>query len=181
LVVVFKPCNVPWSISATSSGLTLLHAETSVAPECSVVFGAGRLTEDDRTDMRRVEITFSAAWYARAAPHSDNADLEEIGYSVEGQDGGPDARAGWLAWSAARWRTDGFCTFSGFYVTDASDWLTSAKRWCSSTTRHYVLWGRDGHVEVLAERYAWREWLWTEGERDHVPATRAVSAQGEGS
>ena len=62
---ILKPCRVPWSISPTVSCLTLRHEEADSAPECSVVFGAGRLRDDDLTDSRRVELVFEECYYSR--------------------------------------------------------------------------------------------------------------------
>ena len=46
--------------------------------------------------------------------------------------------------------------------------------------RHYVVDGRDGYVELIARQFRWREWLWTEGEREQAPARGSVVGEGEG-
>ena len=32
--------------------------------------------------------------------------------------------------------------------------------------KHYVVVGRDNYIEIIAERYEWREWLWPTGSRE---------------
>src|SRR5688572_6901949 len=111
---ILKPCRVPWSISPSMSGVTLSHCETDVRPECSIVFSAGRLREDDRTDSRRVELVFEHCYHARVGPHSDTEGIEAIGYEVAGRF---DFDAtDYLSRRARLWRESGFCPDSGFYV-----------------------------------------------------------------
>ncbi len=83
---ILTPCRVPWSISPSTSGVTLMHTETDVEPECTVVFGGGRLCEDDRTDNRRIEVIFDACYYTRTGYHSDMDGVETLGYRVVPED-----------------------------------------------------------------------------------------------
>lgn len=64
------------------SGVTLSHSESDTEPECEVVFGAGRLTPEGRTDIRRIAIRFSLCYFARTGFHSDDEGMEAIGYQV---------------------------------------------------------------------------------------------------
>jgi hypothetical protein len=123
MTVVLKPCLVPWAVSPSMSGVTLIHAETDVAPECSVVFGGGRLNEDGRRDLRRIELSFSQAHFTRTGAHHDNVDVESIGYRIEGEYEG--RLQDYLDWLARHWRETGFAPRPGFYVATESDWLDS--------------------------------------------------------
>jgi hypothetical protein len=169
---------VPWSISPTESGLTLGHCETHVEPECSVVFGAGRLRDDDRTDLRRVELVFEGCYHARVGPHSDTENIEAIGYEiVQPFEFDP---ANYL-WRRSRvWRESGFCPDSGFYVALESAWLAGLPDHFRLGSRHYVVDGRDGYVELIARRFRWREWLWLDGHRESAPSNGPVVGEGEG-
>jgi len=146
------------------SGVTLSHRETDVRPECTVVFGAGRLGDDGLTDSRRIEIDFESCYFARTGPHPDWEDIEAIGYAVE-----PTFDAGqenYLDWRVRRWLETGSCPDSGFYVARESSWLRELPAPFRIDVRHYVVDGRDGYVELIARRFAWREWLWTDSTRD---------------
>jgi hypothetical protein len=178
MTTILKPCRVPWSVSSTMSGLTLAHAETDAAPECEIVFGGGRLGADGLVDSRRIALTFERAWYARAAPLPDDADIDAAGFIVEGGYDGP--MTAYLDWLKRRWRETGICPHPDFYVATSSDWLAGTPYCTDEKTRHYVLHGRDGFIEILAERFAWREWLWTDGEREEAPRTGSVAATGAG-
>ena len=116
--VILKACRVPWDISP-SGALTLTHTETDVSPECSVVFGGGRLGEDGRIDIR-IEISFEHAWFARCGPKRDNDDITSIGYEVTGAYDGPSLS--YLDWRRTRWRQTGLCPDPGFFVATRSDW-----------------------------------------------------------
>jgi hypothetical protein len=150
------------------SGVTLVHSESDVEPACSVVLAGGRLCDDDLVDLRRIELTFKFAYYARLGWHDDNEDIRAVGYSVEGgEETFEGAPADYVRWSARRWREQGHCPESGFYVATRSDWLGSVQRHFSHIPlRHYVIDGRDGYVEVLASGFSWREWIWNDGSRD---------------
>jgi hypothetical protein len=175
---ILKPCRVPWSISPTMSGVTLTHCETDVAPECSVVFGAGRLQDNDRTDSRRVELVFEACYYARIGPHSDTEGIEAIGYEVV--DPFEFDASDYLSLRSRLWRASGLCPDSGFYVALHSEWLAGLPDYFRESFRHYVVDGRDGYVELIARRFKWREWLWDEGERESAPSNGPVVGEGEG-
>ena len=47
-----------------------------------------------------------------------------------------------------------------------SEWLSSLSGGYQEKCHHYVVVGRDGYVELIAERFRWREWMWTTGHRD---------------
>ena len=160
------------------SGVTLTHSESDVEPECIVAFGAGRLGKDDRTDSRRVEIVFKLCYYARVGPHSDTEGVDALGYLIE-----PPitcAANEYPIWRVQQWRETGNCPDPGFYVAKQSAWLESLPDFFRRDLRHYVVDGRDGYVELIARNFNWREWLWTEGERDLVPAGSPVVGEGEG-
>ena len=175
---ILTPCRVPWSISPTTSGVTLTHSETSVEPECTVVLGAGRLRDDDRTDDRRIEITFRLCYYVRTCPHSDMEDIEDTGYRILQDDGlsGGD----YIAKRHAIWRASGYCPESGFYVATQSQWLESVPEFFQDGFHHYVVYGRDGHVELIARSFRWREWLWPDGHREGAPSKGPIIAEDEG-
>src|SRR3954453_15224816 len=111
---LLTPCRVPWAISPTTSGLTLTHTETDVAPECTVVLGGGRLQADGRTDDRRIELAFDRCYFARIGPHCDTEGIEAIGYEMVGKYEG--SMDDYLTWRASHWRATGLCPNSGFYV-----------------------------------------------------------------
>lgn len=174
---ILVPCRVPWAISPSMSGLTLTHCETDVEPECKVVCGGGRLTDDDRTDDRRIEIAFSMCHYARLGPHDDSVGVEAIGYRVEGEYEG-DVRQ-YLAWRRRQWRATGICPDPGFYVARQSAWLTALPDF-KNDFRHYLVDGRDGYVELISRGFGWREWMWCDGHRDDAPMKGPVVGSGEG-
>jgi hypothetical protein len=161
------------------SGLTLQHRETDVAPECSVVLGAGRLGDDGRTDSRRIELVFEGCYHVRVGPHSDTEGVEAIGYEVVApfKFDPPD----YLSGRARLWRQSGLCPDPGFYVAVQSEWLAGLSDVFRLGSRHYVVDGRDGYVELIARRFRWREWLWVEGDREAAPSEGPVVGEGEGS
>jgi hypothetical protein len=162
------------------SGVTLTHTETDVEPECTVVFGGGRLRDDDLLDDCRIELTFQSAYYARAGWHDDDVGIEAIGYTITGVEPFHGAPHEYVAWAADRWRKLGCCPDPGVYVATRSDWLSEIQpRWRRIPLRHYVIDGRDGYAEVLAERFTWREWSWRGGSRDDI-ANMAPIATGDG-
>jgi hypothetical protein len=174
---ILKVCRVPWSISPSMSGLTLRHRETDVAPECSVVFGAGRLRDDDRTDSRRVELVFEGCYHARVGPHSDTEGIEAIGYEMVEPF---KFDADYLLRRSRLWRESGSCPDPGFYVAVRSAWLARLPDDFRLGSRHYVVDGRDGYVELIARRFRWREWLWDEDDREVAPSSGPVVGEGEG-
>ena len=175
---ILKPCRVPWWISPTSGCVTITHTETDVAPGCIVVFGGGRLQDDDKTDNRRIEITFDDCYFARTGPHSDTEDIESIGYELTPKN---DAltRDG-LGKYIARWRSTGICPDSRFYVATQSAWLENIPELYRNDCRHYVVYGRDGHVELIARGFRWREWKWLSGHLDDAPKNGAIVGEGAG-
>jgi hypothetical protein len=152
---ILTPCLVPWAISPSGSGVTLTHSESDVEPECTVVFVAGRLGQDDRTDIRHVEIVFNQCYHARVGPHSDSEGVEALGYVIDPPR--PSAED-YLNWRVRHWRETGSCPDSGFYVAKRSAWLESLPNFFRPDFRHYVVDGRDGYVELIAREFKWREW-----------------------
>ena len=155
MTTTLKSCRVPWDVSA-SPGVTLVHQEGEVAPECKVAFCGSRLGAGDLLDMVQVQITFHAAWHARVAPKFDQSDIESEGFEV------PDAYIGgtagdYLEWRQTAWREQGVCPDASFYVATRSDWLETMPKETTSRSRHYVVCGRDGYAEILAEGFSWRE------------------------
>ena len=175
---ILKPCRVPWAISPSTSGVTLTHHETDVEPECIVVLGGGRLQEDDRTDDRRIEIAFRDCYYARTAPHPDTAGIEVLGYRVIQEH--PVPAADYTAWRHDRWRATSVCPNPGFYVATQSSWLATLPREYREGFNHYVVFGRDGHVELIARGFRWREWKWVGCHREDAPSAGGVVGEGEG-
>jgi len=175
---ILTPCHVPWAISPSTSGVTLMHGESDVEPECVVAFGAGRLRADGRTDSRRVVVAFERCYYARVGPHSDTESVETIGYAIDRPIECEPAR--YLDWRARRWRETGRCPDPGFYVAKQSAWLEGLPGHFRPDFKQYVVDGRDGYVELIARRFRWREWLWDDGHRELAPAHGPVVGEGEG-
>lgn len=175
---ILAPCCVPWQISPSMSGVTLTRGESDVESECSVVFGGGRLREDGLTDHRRIEITFKLCWYARTGPKPDTEGIEALGYEVAGSFEGK--MRDHPAWYEDKWRLGGCCPDSGFYVAQTSAWLPTLPKFCQKGYRHYVISGRDGYVELVARSFAWREWLWGQGQREDAGSIGSIVGHGEG-
>lgn len=174
---ILIPCRVPWAISPSMSGLTLRHHESGSEPECTVVLGAGRLQDDGRTDVRRVEIAFELCYYARGGCHSDAEGVEAVGCTATSPIecdpvDYPERRA-------QLWRDAGYCPDPGFYVAQQSVWLAGIPNLLQRGFRHYVVDGRDGYIELIARRYRWREWLWREGERESASMKGPIVGEGE--
>lgn len=159
------------------SGVTLIHSESDTEPECEVVFGAGRLTHEDKTDMRRVAIRFPLCYFVRTGFHNDDEGVESIGYRISYPEPRPDG-ADYLTWRHNRWRDDGFCPDSGFFVAESSAWLESLPEPFRKDSHHYVIDGRDGYVELIAPGFEWKEWIWKDGMREDVPAKGPITDQG---
>jgi hypothetical protein len=176
---LLTPCRVPWSISPSTSGLTLTHTEPDVSPECTVVLGGGRLQEDGRTDDRRIEITFDCCYFTRTGPHSDLEGIESLGYEVIS--GNETSGADYLDRRKAIWKATGFCPDSGFYVATQSPWIESLPQGYREGTRHYIVYGRDGHVELIAAGFRWREWKWRGGRREDAPSQGPIIGEGAGA
>jgi hypothetical protein len=144
-----------------------------------VVFDAGRLGNDGRTDWRRVELTFSHCYFARTGPHSDSESIEAIGYKIAGGYDGP-MNERYLDWRTEQWRKTEVCPYSGFYVARKSTWLSSLPDCFRKDSWHYVIDGRDGYVELIANGYKWREMLWASAHGDGKFEAGPVIAEGEG-
>lgn len=158
------------------SGVTLLHSESDTKPDCTVVFGAGRL---EPKHMCRVEIVFELCYYARTGPHSDSEGVDALGYSVDSPITYNPAT--YLATRERLWRETGSCPDSGFYVAKQSTWLESLPDFFQRGSQHYVVDGRDGYVELIAHSFRWREWIWKDSHREDVPSKTPVFAEGEGN
>jgi len=76
------------------------------------------------------------------------------------------------------WETKGICLNSGFYYAIESDWLDSLK--LRDGFRHYVVDDRDGYVELIAQSFTWKEWIWMAGHRDDVVKTSEAINTGKG-
>ncbi len=158
-----RNCRVPWSISPSGSGVTLIHEETDVSPKCRVVLAAGRLAPDGRTDWRRIELQFDLAYFARTTPHDDSQSPSDYGFHVADRyQGDMDL---YLQWRKELWTDTGICPDSGFYVASQSDWLESVPDFYRQRCKHYLFDGRDGHVELLASQYRWTEWIVAENNK----------------
>lgn len=139
-----------------SGGLELRHVETDVGPECSVMFPAGRINADDKLDQRFVEVVFRGGAFARVHWHDDTSGVECLGY------GSPEPVVD--AWPMLdTWTIGDDCPDPQFYRVLNSDWIAGLPPHFAHH-RHYILDGRDGCIEIAAERYAWREWKWSAGE-----------------
>src|SRR5262245_65720984 len=113
MTVRMKPCKVPWSVSPSMSGLTLTHVETDVAPECSFVFGGGRMGPNGLTDMRRIALQFVRASHVRAAPKHDDEDIEASGFAIVGGYDAPWKR--YPHCEKVNWPDTGICPSSGVH------------------------------------------------------------------
>ena len=174
---ILTPCRVPWMVAPSMGSVTLQHTETDTEPECTVVFGAGRMTGTGKMDLRRVEIEFDMCDRARTVPLPGGG-IKTV-YPVEPSYEGDMSK--YLKWLEREWNATGLCPKSGFYVAKDSEWLASLPDWVRENGgSHYVLAGRDGYVELIAKRFRWREWMWPEGRREDAPAAGPVVGSGEG-
>ena len=174
---ILKPIPVPWSVSPSMSGVTLIHSETYVAPECTVILGANRMSTEGHLESCRVDIAFSLSYFAKVGPHNDSESIESIGYTVKDQyEGGA---ASYIEWRNRAWRASGKCLDSGFYVAEHSEWIMTLPPFFHRDFRHYVIDGRDGYVELIARRFSWKAWLWSSGNRDEAPMKGPVLDSGE--
>ncbi len=171
--LVLAPCQVPWMISPSMSGLTLLHSEDD-EPHCSVVVGGGRITESDRIDTRRIEVTFHECESSTFNMLRDGEDLESKGYAL--QSAARDVeRSRYLQWFPAKWRSSGMCPESGLWVATGSP-DPALHQYGGRNV--YVIAGRNGYAHLVASGFSWREWIWDSGSREDIPASRPVVARG---
>jgi len=173
---ILKSCRVPWNISPTTDGLTLYHRRED-DPVCTVVFGGNRLV-DGKYAHCRVEIRFELCYHARLGKHDDSESVECLGYRLE-LDLDVDARA----WSETRqrvWEATGDCPDTEFYVARQSAWLVSLPDFFRQRCRHYVIDGRDGYIELIAESFSWQAWDWKGCTREDAPLRGPVVARGQG-
>ena len=139
------------------SAVTLTQVETDTEPECSIVLGGGRMSDEGLLDSRRIEIDFKMCHHARSLPLGGGG-VDAI-YPVEPSYEGD--TNGYLDWLRREWKATGLCPRPGFYVATESEWLSSLPDTRQEGCHHYVVVGRDGYVELIAARFRWREWLWT--------------------
>jgi hypothetical protein len=165
-------------VAPSMGSVTLQHTETDTEPECTVVFGGGRMTKTGKMDLRRVEIEFDMCDYSRTMPLPGGGGLKTV-YQVEASYEGDMSK--YLKWLEREWNATGLCPHPGFYVAKDSEWLAGLPdRVRDSGGNHYVVAGRDGYVELIAKQFQWREWMWTEGRREDVPDAAPVVGSGEG-
>jgi hypothetical protein len=154
--------------------------EKDVRPECTVVFGGGRLQDTGLIDDRRIELTFSGCWFARVAPKDDNEGIDAVGFEVVSPFSAIQDTWERLRQEQQEWQRSGYCPDSGFYVAVTSAWLSDLPEY-QSRFKHYVVSGRDGYVELIAQNYAWREWLWVDSDREEAPNKSEVIGEGSSS
>lgn len=103
--------------------------------------------------------------------HDDIASVECLGYEK------PEPIVD--AWPMLdTWTVGDDCPDPYFYRVLNSDWTTRLPSHFVHH-RHYVLDGRDGCVEIAAECYTWREWIWPIGESLDVSLAVEPFATGE--
>ncbi|HEV2296585.1 MAG TPA: hypothetical protein VGR35_22265 [Tepidisphaeraceae bacterium] len=125
-----------------------------------------------------MEIVFDACYHARLGPHDDSEGVEVLRYTVD-----PPAPGGgdYLDWLARRWREVGICPRSGFWVAKRSAWMDVLPDFFRRDFRHFIVDGRDGYVELIARRFAWRARAAAEVEHESDPTRWPVVDQGEGA
>jgi len=171
--LVLVPCQVPWMISPSTSGLTLLHSEDD-EPHCSVVVGGGRITETGRIDSRRIEVTFHECESSKFMLLGDREDLDSKGYVLRSAARDVETSR-YLQWFAAEWRSSGTCPESGLWVAVS----TPEQALLQSRGRNvYVMAGRNGYAHLVSSGFSWREWIWDTGSREDVLASCPVAARG---
>ena len=173
---LLTPCRVPWMVAPSTGAVTLKHTETDTEPECTIVLGGGRMSEKGQLDSRRVEIDFEMCHHARTRPL--NGGVKTI-YPVEPSYDGH--YTGYLDWLRREWNATGLCPNPGFFVATESEWLSTLPDADQEGRQHYVVVGRDGYVELIAERFRWREWMWSDGRRDDVARLGPVVETGSGA
>ena len=135
-----------------SGGLELRHMETDIAPECSIGFPAGRIDSDGKLDQRFVEVVFVGGAFVRVHWHDDTSGVKCLGHDL------PEPIVD--AWPMLDKWTDGDgCPDPQFYRVLNSDWIPALPSHFVHH-QHYIIDGRDGCIEVAAERYTWFEWAW---------------------
>jgi hypothetical protein len=174
---ILKCCRVPWDISPTTDGLTLYHMRDDI-PTCTVVLGGNRLVEGKYVSCR-VEIKFEHCSYARVGRHADDSGIEELlGYRVERD---PEFEVeSWFEAVRRVWESTGNCPITNFCVARQSAWLFSLDDFFRERSRHYVIDGRDGYIELIAESFSWQAWNWKDGPREEAPLRGPVVASGQG-
>jgi hypothetical protein len=148
----FKPCLLPWAIWPW--GLSLSHSDTDVGPKCTVEFGAQVARPTPPFDQYWVRVVFAMADVVIARPKSDIADLADVtDYDFE-----VDADRGESAHHADinRWLESGECPHPGFYWASKSTLLESEVE--AQGSIHFLLEGRDGYLEILADGFSWSAW-----------------------
>jgi hypothetical protein len=155
------------------SGLTLIHSEDD-EPRCSVVVGGGRMTDTGRIDSRRIELTFHECESSKFLLLGDREELDSKGYVLRSAARNVEMSR-YLKWFPAEWQSSGTCPESGLWVAVSSPELNLLQPRGRSV---YVIAGRNGYVQLVATGFSWREWIWEAGDREDIPASHPVAAQG---
>lgn len=152
--IVLKHCRVPWTVSP-SGGVCLQYEETDTSPKCIVTFPASRITPDGLLDSRFVRIDFVGGAFTRTHWHDDRSGPESIGFPAIKQEN--------ECWPFRdTWEFGAICPHPSFYQVENSKWILELPSIFHSH-HHFLVDGRDGCVEIVAERYSWQEWLWLPG------------------
>ncbi len=167
---LYECCEVPWTLSP-SGGLELRHIETDVAPDCSVRFLAGRINADGKLDQTFVVVKFTGGAFVRVHWHDDRSGVECLGY------GSPNVPIGQRSMFDT-WTIGDVCPDPKFYRLLHSPWIAELPS-LFARHRHYILDGRDGCIEIAAERYNWCEWNWPVGVSLESALATAPNARGE--
>ncbi len=175
---ILKPCRVPWDVSPSMSGVTLIHSESDTEPECSVIFGGMSMNQVGKVDSRRIEVIFKHGYYTRTGYHNDDdVAVEILNYKVDFYE---EKMNDYLSWRTKKWKESGLCPDPSFYVAKQSGWLSTLPSIFQEGFFHYIIDGRDGYVEIIAKGYKWREWLWNSHHRDEAPSKGPVVRSGKG-
>ncbi|MFO0939682.1 MAG: hypothetical protein U0930_02830 [Pirellulales bacterium] len=151
---VLKHCRVPWTVSP-SGGICLLYEETDTAPICYVTFPASRISRDGLLDSRLVRIDFVGGAFTKTHWHDDRSGPESIGYTV--------IESRKECWPRCEnWKFGALCPSPCFYKVENSTWIPGLPALFHSH-HHFLIDGRDGCIEIIAERYHWKEWIWPPG------------------
>lgn len=154
-----------------SGGLQLRHFETDVAPECCVRFPAGRINADGKLDPTFVVVNFTGGAFVRVHWHDDRSGVECLGYGLSNLS--LDRRE-----MLDQWAIGNVCPDPKFYRLRHSPWIPVLPS-LFARHRHYILDGRDGCIEIAAERYHWCEWNWPVGVSLESALATTPNAQGE--
>ncbi|WP_068267563.1 hypothetical protein [Rubripirellula obstinata] len=118
-----------------------------------------------------MRITFGGAAFVRVHWHDDTTGVECLGY------GPPNST--FETWPVLdTWTIGDFCPDPLFYRVIDSAWTPTLP---SGFTRHshFVVDGRDGCIELVAECYTWCEWQWPPGSTVDAAIANAPIATGQ--